>query len=238
MSTRAEVASLPISAAWLLGYRATLWMAGLCTTSALILTLLDLGGVKLHPYLPAKPLAAWSFLVMAILIAALPVAQVLRTLQNSLAQAHRSEAALSENQQRLASIYDTVGDVIFHLAVGPDRKFRFASINAAFLSVTGLSGEAVVGKTVNEVIPEPSLAMVLGKYQQAITEHTTVVWEETSEYPAGQLTGEVSVTPVFDNTGRCTHLVGSVHDITERKRAEAALRRAQEESFARQSWRA
>jgi PAS domain S-box-containing protein len=227
-------AALPISAAWLLGYRATLWMAGLCTSSALILTLLDLGGVRLHPYLPAKPLAAWSFLVMAILVAALPAAQVLRTLQNSLAQSHRSEAALWENQQRLASIYDTVRDVIFHLAVEPGGKFRFASVNAAFLRVTGLSEEAVVGRTVNEVIPDPSLTMVLGKYRQAITEHTTVVWEETSDYPTGELTGEVSITPVFDNTGRCTHLIGSVHDLTERKRAEATLRRGQEESFARQ----
>jgi PAS domain S-box-containing protein len=227
-------AALPISAAWLWGYRATLWMAGLCISSALVLTLLDLGGVKLHPYLPAKPLAAWTFLVMAILIAALPVAQVLRTLQNSLVQSHRSAAALSESQQRLASIYDTVRDVIFHLAVEPGGKFRFASVNAAFLRVTGLSEEAVVGRTVNEVIPEPSLTMVLGKYWQAITEQTTVAWEETSDYPTGELTGEVSVTPVFDNTGRCTHLVGSVHDLTERKRAEAALRRAQEESFARQ----
>ena len=41
----------------------------------------------------------------------------------------------------------------------------------------------VVGKTVNEVIPEPSLTMVQGKYRQAIEEKTTVIWEETSDYP-------------------------------------------------------
>jgi signal transduction histidine kinase len=34
------------------------------------------------------------------------------------------------------------------------------------------------------------------------------------------LTAEVSVAPVFDVTGTCTHLIGSVHDITERKRAQ------------------
>ena len=54
-----------------------------------------------------------------------------------------------------------------------------------------------------------------------------MVWEETSDYPTGRLTGEVSVVPVFDNKGNCTHLVGSVHDITERKRAEAALRESE-----------
>jgi nitrogen-specific signal transduction histidine kinase/CheY-like chemotaxis protein len=41
------------------------------------------------------------------------------------------------------------------------------------------------------------------------------------------LTGEVSVAPVFDNKGTCTHLVGSIHDNTE-------VRRTQELAFARQ----
>jgi PAS domain S-box-containing protein len=140
----------------------------------------------------------------------------------------RVEEARWENQQRLASIYDTVRDVIFHVAVEPEGEFRFVSVNAAFLRVTGLTQEMVVGKTVKEVIPEPSLTMVLGKYWQAIEENTTVLWEETSDYPTGRLTGEVSVAPVFDNKGTCTHLVGSVHDITERKQAEAALRQSEE----------
>jgi PAS domain S-box-containing protein len=135
--------------------------------------------------------------------------------------------ALRESEKQMVSIYNAVRDVIFHLGVEPEGRFRFISVNAAFLRVTGLSPEAVIGKTVNEVIPEPSLTVVLGKYRQAIEENTTVVWEETSDYPTGRLTGAVSVVPVFDNKGNCTHLVGSVHDITERKRAEAALRESE-----------
>jgi PAS domain S-box-containing protein len=131
-----------------------------------------------------------------------------------------AENTLRESQQRLVSIYNTVEDAIFHLAVEPEGQFRIVSVNAAFLRVTGLIQERVVGKTVNEVIPEPSLTIVLGKYRQAIEENTVVHWEETSDYPAGRLTGEVSVAPVFDNTGTCTHLVGSVHDITEVKRSQ------------------
>ena len=39
--------------------------------------------------------------------------------------------------------------------------------------------------------------------------------------------GVVNVTPIFDDAGRCTHLVGSVHDISERKRADDALKESE-----------
>ncbi len=138
----------------------------------------------------------------------------------------QAEQAFRANERRLVSIYNTVEDVIFHLAVEADGQFRFVSVNAAFLRITGLLPEAVIGKTVSEVIPEPSLTLVLEKYRQVVEEKTIVRWEETSDYPSGRLVGEVRVAPVLDHNGTCTHLVGSVHNITERKRAEEALREA------------
>jgi PAS domain-containing protein len=75
----------------------------------------------------------------------------------------RAEAALRATEQQLVSIYNTVRDVIFYLAVEPEGRFRFVSVNASFLRVTGLSPDAVVCKTVNEVVREPSLTMVFGE---------------------------------------------------------------------------
>ena len=54
----------------------------------------------------------------------------------------------------------------------------------------------------------PSLALVLEKYQQAIREAKVVRWEETTTYPTGTITGEVMISPISDETGRCTHLAG------------------------------
>ncbi|MGA2160942.1 MAG: PAS domain S-box protein [Methanoregula sp.] len=138
----------------------------------------------------------------------------------------QKEQVLHENEQRLTSIYNTVGDSIFQLTVEPHEQYRFTSVNSAFSRTIGVPPEQVIGKKVTEIIPEPSLSIVLEKYRQAIEEKAIVRWEETSDYPSGQLIGDVSVAPIFDEAGNCTHLIGSVHDITERKKAEEASRQA------------
>jgi PAS domain S-box-containing protein len=76
---------------------------------------------------------------------------------------------------------------------------------------------------VNEVIPGSSLKMVMENYSQAIAEKRIIRWEETSDYPNGRVTGVVSIVPVFNDKGICINLVGSVHDITERKLVEENL---------------
>ena len=136
----------------------------------------------------------------------------------------RAEEALRASEKRLSLIFDTVGDVIFLLAVEPEDCFRFLSVNPAFLAVTGLTREQVVGKRMEEVLPETAHVLVLGKYKEAIRENKIVRWEEVSAYPTGTLYGEVAVTPAWDAAGVCTHLIGSVHDITEIRRGEGALR--------------
>jgi PAS domain S-box-containing protein len=139
------------------------------------------------------------------------------------------EEVMYENDKRLKSIYETVGDIIFYLTVEPGEQYRFTSVNQAFINVTGLGTEQVINKKVSEVIPEPALSMVLKNYHQAIKERKIVRWEEISEYPTGRLIGDVCIAPVFNQMGICTHLVGTVHDITERKYIEEEINKRNEE---------
>lgn len=141
-----------------------------------------------------------------------------------------AEVDLQLSEKQLSTIYETVGDVIYYLAIEADGIYRFISVSQTFYKVTGLSPEMIIGKLVTEVIPEPSLSIVLEKYRQAIDEKTIIQWEETSEYPTGKLIGEVSITPVVDNNGLCTHLVGSVHDITKMKLTEEELIKAKDKA--------
>jgi two-component system cell cycle sensor histidine kinase/response regulator CckA len=137
--------------------------------------------------------------------------------------------AIRIRERHLSTIYGSVVDALFLMSVEPGPEFRFLTVNHAFLTMTGLIAEQVVGKKVEQVIPMPSLALVLEKYRQAISEAKIVRWEETTTYPTGTITGEVMITPISDETGCCTHLAGMVHDLTEIRRNAAEKEQLQEQ---------
>src|SRR5262249_17133762 len=134
---------------------------------------------------------------------------------------------LRAREEELSAIYENVPGILFYIAVEPDGDFRFLSTSRDFLVATGLTREQIVGSLVRDVIPPPSRDMVLNHYREAILSGQTVRWEEESAYPAGRRYGEVAVTPLYDAGGVATHLIGIVHDITERKRLELALRESE-----------
>jgi PAS domain S-box-containing protein len=144
----------------------------------------------------------------------------------------KAEEVMILRDQELSRIYSTVEDSIFMLAHEKGR-YKFISINDAFLKATGLERSTVEGKFVDEVIPEPSLSVVLKKYRQATETGKSVEWEEETVYPSGIKTGIVKVTPVFNASGNVNQLVGVVHDVTQRKKHEEELERTTEDLIQR-----
>ena len=135
---------------------------------------------------------------------------------------------LVAREHELSAIYEKVPGILFYVAIEPDGEFRFLSMSHAGLVATGLTREQFVGSLVRDVVPPPSRDMVLNHYREAIRSGRTVCWKEVSVYPAGRRVGEVAVTPLYDANGVATHLVGIVHDITERERLEEALHQREE----------
>lgn len=144
-------------------------------------------------------------------------------------QHRRAEERAHESEKLRALVYSTVSDVIFYLAVEPGPRYRYLSVNPAFMEATGLAETEIVGHTVEEVIPAESLANVISRYASAIESREPVSWLEISDYPSGKKYGEVKVTPVFGPDGTCTNLVGTVHDLTRFMQAEAEQRRLEEQ---------
>jgi diguanylate cyclase (GGDEF)-like protein/PAS domain S-box-containing protein len=142
------------------------------------------------------------------------------------------EQVADDAQHRAAGyslVYQNMEEAAFHLVPDGDQRLRFESVNAAFCGATGLPPQDIVGKLVEQVIPQPAAAQMLARFAEAIAGARTVRWEETADFPAGRRVGSVSVTPLFDGAGSCTALIGSVHEITELKNSEEQLRAANAE---------
>jgi len=65
----------------------------------------------------------------------------------------RAEDAVRSSERLRALMYGAVSDVLFYISVEAPNRYRFLSVNPAFLKSTGLSEAAVIGRTLGEVIP-------------------------------------------------------------------------------------
>ena len=82
--------TLPVTGAWLFGFRAALAIAGFCAGSSL--------------YLPGTPLGTWTMIVAATFLMTVPVAGVLQLLKQRLSQYQSVQEALRREQGYLEEL--------------------------------------------------------------------------------------------------------------------------------------
>ncbi|WP_332875837.1 putative bifunctional diguanylate cyclase/phosphodiesterase [Massilia sp. S19_KUP03_FR1] len=119
-----------------------------------------------------------------------------------------------------AIIYSNMEELVYHLAVEGVGRYRFKFVNPAFHRASGLAPEQVLQQLLDQVVPAGAFDRIRRHYEQAIHSRATVRWEEPTPYFSGLKIGAVSVTPIFDAQGRCTDLVGTMHDISELRRKQ------------------
>lgn len=133
------------------------------------------------------------------------------------------EKALQEQLYFLQTLIDTIPNPIFY----KDTRERFLGCNRAFELRLGLTRDLIVGKTSQDLFPG-ELADDYHFMDAALLENPGEQVHETSlRYADGAIHDVIINKGVFFNTeGVVAGLVGVTIDITERKRAEAALQRA------------
>lgn len=138
-----------------------------------------------------------------------------------------AEAERQRLDANYRAIVDGTSDGLFVLDVegeGDDRTFRIALINKSFSKITGLDFDGTPGKRVDEVFRGPVLANALERYRAAIASGGTISFEEP--LPARKPRWvSITMTALFDETGRCYRIVGSGRDITERRQAQETVER-------------
>ena len=142
-------------------------------------------------------------------------------LRRALAREREASERLSSSEALLRAITDAIPDPVFL----KDRESRWLFANPATLAVLGKGQDAVLGKTDAEIYADPAIGSALMENDRRIMEAgATASVEETIETPSGRRLYLSSKAPYRDREGRVVGIIGNARDITERQKAEEALR--------------
>ncbi len=137
------------------------------------------------------------------------------------------ERALSESEANYRAVVEGTSDAIWVMDRGEDDVYRLRLANARAERMYGLPQGWAVGKTLPEILGPEAGAAVLSRYAEAEQMGGSIEYESVAGYESARVQIAAHLTPLFDESGRCYRIIGSVRDVTDRHRAEAALLQSQ-----------
>jgi PAS domain S-box-containing protein len=106
---------------------------------------------------------------------------------------------------------------------------RILYVNEAFTKTTGYTAEEIIGQSPRILQGPQTSRQDLNQLRGALERQEEVEIELINYRKDGsQFWVEMSIAPIFDDDGNCTHFIAVQRDVTKRKRAEEALRDARD----------
>jgi diguanylate cyclase (GGDEF)-like protein/PAS domain S-box-containing protein len=134
----------------------------------------------------------------------------------------QAERALQQTHTFLDSVIENVPTPIM---VKDIQSMRYLLINRAAETYLGINRSTILGKTVEEVMPPSTAAIISAEDRRLIAEDRTIFFGEHVVVTPGNGTRVVTATrlAVKDAEGAPRYLISMVVDLTERKRDEQRL---------------
>ena len=130
------------------------------------------------------------------------------------------------SQSELQTAIEAIGSPVFVVDILTDGSFRYAAANSADLKMTGFRADQLIGLTPEQAFGAAMAAQILSDYRRCIATRKVTESEQRLDF-AGQEPRwwHRVLTPMFDKHQRMVRILGTLSDITGRKRAEERLRR-------------
>ena len=136
----------------------------------------------------------------------------------------RAEAALRESEARLAALLEHA-PLIIHLK---DREGRYLLANPECGKLFGCEPAYVIGKTPFDLLPHQTAAEADRVHREVVATGRTLAYEEHDPLVAAYTSTHTIRFPILDKEGKVA-VVGCIAlDISERRRAEEALRASEQ----------
>lgn len=136
-----------------------------------------------------------------------------------------AEYALRESGEYLGRIINSIGDPVFV----KDDQSRMILVNDAFCSIFGRAREEILGKTLAEDVPEDQRRHFLGIDRHVLVHGCEDIREEQLTARDAPTRTIVTKKSRYIDPGGRRFIVGVIHDITDRKEAEAERLKLQEQ---------
>jgi PAS domain S-box-containing protein len=212
----------------LLGFRFGLAITVLSILAGVTIASLQVNGLLPAPLYSFSPFdrlginaAYFASSLTLLYLATHHLNKVLRQVQIELEERRQTEAALRKSEQRYRALFERTNDGIFILSLDG----VIVEVNQQAAKMLGYAPDELIGRNADDfVIPDQKvsggsqISTLITNGEIPIYERKALRGDDTS------ITVEINAGVVYDVNGNPQNIQSIVRDITERKRAEEALR--------------
>lgn len=121
------------------------------------------------------------------------------------------------------ALMDGMKEMVFIMRAHDDQAFVYDFLNTAAMKRTGFT-EAIIGHTFHDVYPDDIADNLDEKYRKACDTGRSITYDGTFVTSGQKYHDETTLTPLFNDEHKCTHIMAIVRDVTDVKRSMKKLK--------------